>query len=226
LYNPSTGQWKTTNSMNYNRDLHGAAMLANGHVLVAGGNSNPTYPNSLSAELYSPGTGKWTVTGSLNLSHIDQQAVLLLDGRVFMGEIYSNGQWSLTSQPNASSSRIALLTNGDVLVVGGTLYNPATNTWTKTGPVGISTFGPLTRLLNAKVLLAGGEQSTYAGPRASALCALYDPSSNSWERTASLITARVDHSTTLLPDGRVLAVGGRIKPSVGIALASAELYTP
>ena len=70
--------------MMYNRERHGAALLANGQVLVAGGNSFPVYPGSLTSELYNPATGKWTVTGSLKVSHIDAEAALLQDGRVLM----------------------------------------------------------------------------------------------------------------------------------------------
>jgi hypothetical protein len=50
LYNPTTGEWTTTGSMRYNRERHGAALLTNGQVLVAGGNSNPVYPGSLTAD--------------------------------------------------------------------------------------------------------------------------------------------------------------------------------
>ena len=70
--------------MMYNRERHGAALLANGQVLVAGGNSFPVYPGSLTSEPCNPATGKWTVTGSLKVSHIDAEAALLQDGRVLM----------------------------------------------------------------------------------------------------------------------------------------------
>jgi hypothetical protein len=129
LYNVTTGNWTTTGGMTYNRERHGAALLATGQVLTAGGNSNPTYPGIVTAELYNPTTGKWTVTGNLKVSHIDAEAALLQDGRVLMAggldspsaDLYSNGQWQLTSQSNYSHliSRTALLTNGDVLVIGG-----------------------------------------------------------------------------------------------------------
>jgi hypothetical protein len=238
LYNPATGKWRTTGSMTYNRERHGAALLTNGQVLVAGGNSNPVYPGSLTAELYNPTTGKWTVTGSLNVSHIDAEATLLQDGRVLMAggvdspsaDLYSNGQWQLTSQSNYSHlvSRTAFLTNGDVLVIGGgeEFYNPANNTWATTGPVGIRLgYSPLTRLFSAKVLVAGGQQVIYRGVRPTAQCALYNASTNSWVGTGSMTTARSDHTTTLLPNGQVLAAGGTMRNGGGF-LASAELYTP
>jgi len=238
LYNPTSGKWTTTGSMTYNRERHGAALLTNGQVLVAGGNSNPVYPGSLTAELYNPTTGKWTVTGSLKVSHIDAEATLLQGGQVLMAggvdspsaDLYSNGQWQLTSQSNYSHliSRTALLSNGDVLVIGGgeESYNPANNTWATTGPVGISLgYSPLTRLFSGEVLLAGGQQVIYRGVRATAQCALYDASTNSWVGTGSMTTPRSDHTTTLLPNGQVLAVGGTVRNRAGF-LASAEFYTP
>jgi len=238
LYDVTTGKWRSTHSMTYNRERHGAALLANGQVLVAGGNSYPVNPGSLTAELYNSTTRTWTVTGSLMVSHIDAEATLLQDGRVLMAggvdspsaDIYSNGHWQLTSQSNDSHlvSRTALLTNGDVLVVGGArqdnleeFYSPANNTWATTGPVGIGglDYGPLTRLFSRKVLVAGGQQVTYAGVRTTAQCALYEVSTNSWAKTGAMTTPRSDHTATLLPNGQVLAVGGH-------SLASAELYMP
>ena len=244
LYNPTTGKWTTTGSMTYNRERHGAALLADGQVLVAGGNSTPVYPGSLTAELYNPTTGKWTATGSINVGHIDAQATLLQDGRVLMAggvgspsaDLYFNGAWQLTSQSNYTHliSRTTLLTNGDVLVVGGArqdnleeFYNPANNAWAKTGSVGISglDYGPLARLLSGKALIAGGRQATYAGMKPTAQCALYDAPTNSWVTTTSMTTPRSDHTATLLPNGQVLAAGGTVRISSGF-LASAELYTP
>jgi hypothetical protein len=46
------------------RAFHTATMLADGRVLVAGGN------NTASAEIYDPTAGSWTVTGSLNTAII------------------------------------------------------------------------------------------------------------------------------------------------------------
>src|SRR5262249_58069229 len=50
---------------------------------------------------------------------------------------------------------------------------------------------------------------------------LYDPARGTWTATGSLTVARVQHTATLLPNGRVLIAGG---VDVIDVLASAELY--
>ena len=52
---------------------------------------------------------------------------------------------------------------------------------------------------------------------------LYDPKTGTFSPTGSMTTARVEHTATLLPDGRVLIAGGIMGSTV---LASAELYDP
>ncbi|CAF0848802.1 unnamed protein product [Adineta steineri] len=66
LYNPSTGTWTITGSMNAAaRSRHTASPFTNGLVLVAGGQANgATHLNS--AELYNPSTGTWIITGNMN----------------------------------------------------------------------------------------------------------------------------------------------------------------
>ena len=44
LYNPTTGLWASTESMNYDRELQKATLLLNGQVLVTGG-----YPDGSSS---------------------------------------------------------------------------------------------------------------------------------------------------------------------------------
>jgi hypothetical protein len=126
--------------------------------------------------------------------------------------------------------RAALLTTGDVLAVGGELASWSCevfshNTWTMTHGFGTKVpSGPLTLVSSGEVLLAGGGTSYGT----TSLCALYDPSTNSWVRTGSMNDLRQAHTATLLANGQVLAAGGEVKNVSGgfTILASAEVYTP
>src|SRR5215468_9531126 len=107
---------------------------------------------------------------------------------------------TFTSTGDMSTPRVyhtaTLLTNGKVLIVGGS------------GPYS-STLPPLARVT----------------PLASA--ELYDPSSGTFSATGGMATSRLDHTATLLPNGKVLIVGGAHDISNGwYPVASAELYDP
>jgi hypothetical protein len=79
-----------------------------------------------------------------------------------------------------------------------------------------------TLLANGKVLVLGGLMSMdVTGVVSSA--ELYDPATGAFTPTGSMTEAREEHTATLLPDGRVLIVGGN---SVTDTLASAEIYDP
>jgi len=213
------------------RALHGAALLQNGQVLVAGG-TNAEGTSNATAELYSPTTGSWKATGSMFTGQ-NSPATLLPNGKMLVAggdtaELHapSTGQWISTAPLYYGASTgisATLLTNGDVLIYGNKFscyaaqfFNPSAGTWTRTGQCGNSiSHGPLTLLGNGKGLLAG-DVITYSGrafPTANSR--LYDAATNSWSVTGSLLQP-VAHSATRLLNGQVLAVGG----------SDAEIYTP
>jgi hypothetical protein len=70
-------------------------------------------------------------------------------------------------------------------------------------------------------MLAGGDNT---GGAQLASAELYDPVTETWSFTASLNTARTQHTATLLLDGEVLVAGGF--NSTDGAIVSAELYDP
>jgi WD40 repeat protein len=114
-----------------------------------------------------------------------------------------------------------------LLTAGMVVVQPCagqSGTWTETGSLnterGIHT---ATSLLDGKVLVAGGYDDNVP-PNILSSAELYDPASGTWARTGSLATARLNHTATLLPNGKVLVAGGNDNSSRG--LSSAELYDP
>ena len=129
LYNPATGIWSLTGTTATYHEYGSATLLANGQVLVAGGDDPFDFsPPALTAaaELYNPATGQWTVTGSMPSARRYQAAVLLANGEVLVagGEDSSFGS-----------------------IATAILYNPATGTWQPTASMHQSRALPLAELL-------------------------------------------------------------------------------
>ena len=124
-----------------------------------------------------------------------------------------------------------LLTNGQVLVVGGwcdsgitnsvELYNPSNASWMATGNLNTARYGHTATLLNnGQVLVTSGTDSN---GDLTASAELFNPSTGTWTNTGTLNHARWGHTATLLYDGHVLVAGG---DNDSDAIASAEIYNP
>jgi large repetitive protein len=134
LYNPATGKWTQTGSMQGAREQQSATLLPDGEVLVAGGlNEGGSCCGQFeysTAELYNPAAGTWAPTASMAAKHAGQTATLLPGGWVLVAgggtsvaEIYEPGPGIWVSPGAMSTVRThqtaTLLPNGRVLVAGG-----------------------------------------------------------------------------------------------------------
>ncbi len=245
LYNPATGNWSFTGSMNIRRVYHTETLLLDGRALVVGCFTDG-FTNS--AELYDPTTGTWSLTGSTINPHFGfHTATLLQNGKVLVSggyegteqisahaELYdpATGTWSVTGSLNVArqAHTATLLPSGKVLVTGGTntgilasaeLYDPATGNWTLTGSMNVARWRQSATLRqDGKVLVAGGmngNNNSFTNTE------LYDPTTGTWTTTSPLNIARGLHTATLLSDGSVLVAGGIDHENI---IASAETFSP
>jgi IPT/TIG domain-containing protein/Kelch motif protein len=254
LYDPSTGRFQPTGSMSVERESQSATQLKDGRVLIVGGvrslDGGFHWEALQTAEIYDPGAGTFSRTGNMNEPRYFHAATLLADGKVLVtggvgnnslasAEVYDPATGSFTPTGTMMLQRhwhsATLLPDGKVLVSGGLrettaeIYDPVSGLFTPAGSMSTSrSLHSATLLLSGTVLIAGGV-TCFGVPLACAATAtveVYDPTKGSFTRTADLAQARFWHTATLLPDGRVLLVGGA-DSSDGIhttPLGSAEIY--
>lgn len=164
-------------------------------------------------------------------------AAILLSFAVAAAPASAAGAWSPTGSLNHALEvpQSALLTSGNVLVVGGVtsagpifnaeVYNAASGTWSLTAPMvrnrGHATVQPLN---DGTVLVAGGYDASPGGFGELSSAEIYDPATGTWTLTTGPMSeTRVGGMSQLLPNGKVLVFGG----SHGAGpTATAELYDP
>ncbi|WJF90054.1 kelch repeat-containing protein [Paraburkholderia bonniea] len=219
------GTWAQGNPMNEARVSHSATLLADGKVLVAGGDLYGTWGQvRSSAEIYDPAHGTWTETaGPMNVPRAMHDAMRLktgphADAVLAIGGIATqlqskqsdrydplSGTWtwstSLMSEMHVNNQTTTELDDGTILVVGGSLPPP-------------KIFGP-----------------------AGLVTERYDPVSDTWAAAGTMQSAHVSHTATLLHDGTVLVAGGqqtitnsstteRYNPQTGMWNTTGELVEP
>ena len=217
IYDPVSGAWTATGSLQVARQGFTATLLPDGRVLVVGGAGD-----SRSAELYDPTAGTWRATAPLIFPRAVHTATLLPNGNVLViggfqranfiasAELFDpvTETWRMTAPPAVVTAHFAiLLPNGKVLAVGNRdcvhpkaeIYEPVSEQWNSTH------YPPIFGCLQRAVLLRTGEVLTTNATRAQ----LYNPDTGEWAETAGPKLVGGTHSLTVLSTGQVLAVGGQ-----------------
>ena len=168
------------------RSGHQATLLGDGRVLVTGGSDDRGMAIGV-AEMFGPLTGVWTSAAANLVPRLGHSASLLHDGRVI---VVGGLPFASACEPIGSAE----------------LYDASTDRWSMTSkipvPVGLGT--AVVSLKDGRVLVSGGGSG--CGDVYSS-AALFDPSSNTWSRAASMASAAQFHVTALLEDGRALVSG-------------------
>jgi N-acetylneuraminic acid mutarotase len=137
IYNTTTGTWSSTGSLATARLFHTAALLPNGEVLVAGGESG-SGARLTSLERYDPTSGVWTAAGSAPsaIGYPGVSATVLASGDV----LYAGG-----------------LDAGYCAAATATLFDPRTRSWEPVGNLSTGrAFASSALLPDGQALLLGG----------------------------------------------------------------------
>ena len=214
-----SAKFTPTDSMQSARGFHTATLLSNGEVLMAGGASrqDPLCDGGIvSAELYDSVSRSFSSTGKMNSRRYSHTATLLADGDVLMlGGFGSGEDCEDLGEPPVSMAEVFNTVTAS--------FSSAGNLLTKRGA------HTATLLPDGKVLVAGGgDQGGATLPfygNALSSAEIFDPISKSSIVAGDMAVARYGHTATLLPNGKVLIVGGTASYS-STPTTICELYDP
>ena len=194
IFYPQTATWVQTAPMNSSRTYHATVLLPDGNPMVLGGFTNGQYLSS--TEVFFSTAHRWidgpNIGGGAGEKRANFTATMLRDGRVFVvgGVNASNGVLNTTW-----------------------LFNPVTWTWAAGPNLKVGRHSHTATLLrDGRVFVVGGNNGLGEIGKAE----IFDPTAAvpAWQRVREdlggndLGIARLNHTATLLPDGKILIVGG------------------
>jgi hypothetical protein len=246
----------TTQTQSWDMFCNGMIVLPDGRPFIMGGNLqyDPFFGWNRTS-IYNPTTGKYTDMEDMAHGRWYPTSTILGDGRVmiFSGldelgntnpqvEIYKVGAgWAAPSTAPWTPPlypRMHLLPNGTVFYSGSTTqsrtFDPSTNTWSNV--LATTNYGG-TRLYGSSVLLPLTPANNYApkviifggGNPSTATTEIIDLSAATpaWTYGPSMSAPRIEMNATILPNGRVLTVGGSLNDEdTTTASLNADLYDP
>ena len=206
IFNPSTQTWSSAAKMQYGRYYPTVTELGDGRMMVTSGETTCNLCNAPIPEVYDASTNTWTgLSGANKDIPFYPHMFLLPDGRVMEASNYSQA-------------------------VASVVLNVATQTWSTVDPA-VLDGGSAAMYAPGKIIKSGlGRDADLSSANSVATTYVIDMTQPSpkWRQTASMASARTQHTLTLLPDGSVLVTGGGRDSSRSSATAvlDAELWSP
>ena len=210
IYDPTNWTTQFTDTIAIGNEVSPVVMLYNGKVLMT---HRPP-------QLFNPSTMQWDSAGQFvqyprmpNGDHADHELVLLSNG-----DAIAVGYKSFTANLGTFIER----------------YNPVSDSWTLGSSINpIRSRAKAVLLPDEKILVMAGYKEDALDTTSTNqwgymnLCDLYDPSTDSWRRLSRMNLQREYHCNTILvPDGRVIAVGGEGQPGNEPPFSYIEAFSP
>lgn len=186
-----------------------ATTMLDGRALVVGGPADDPAgcvgTTCQSGDVFDPTTNKFTATkGLMTESRTFVWSVLMVDGRVMV-----------TSDSSATVD----------------IYDPKTDSFSSAAMTGKHYLGQrIVRLRDGRVMVLGGDGCDGVNPcgPAQSLVDIYDPTTGKFSAGPPMKQGRSQFTAHVLPDGRVLAIGGASSSAGGVTvpLDSIEAFDP
>lgn len=236
VFNPATENLTPMNNP-FDLDIFcsGHTTLADGRVFIAGGHGFSSTIGIKNTSIFDPVGNSWTAGPSMSFARWYPNLIKLGDGRLVVlsgnitastwadtPEIYDPVANSWTTLTGISTAQVHeeeyplsfLLPTGKIFTIASSVgkayeLDPIAPTW---GAVAGQTLfnGSAVMYLPGKILYSGGGTPLDSTSPAQATAQTIDLTSPtpSWQPTSSMNSARYCHTLTVLPDGKVLAIGG------------------
>ena len=204
IFDPVTGAWTRGPDMASARWYPGATELADGRVVAFSGNATPT-AFSNTPEIYNPATNAWSALTGISTSDVQEDEYplnfLLPNGKLFV------------LAPSTGATRLldpAALT----YVPAAAAASPVRN-------------GSAAMYLPGKILASGGGPAGGSSVTDAAILDTTQPAP-AWQPIAPMAFPRYMHNLTMLPDGKVFAVGGStiVDQAVTSGSRTPEMWDP
>lgn len=265
IFDPVTELWQYQPDMLDARWYPSLAPLYDERLLIVGGGDlNTSLPNAMrtkTSEVLDPATGITVVTDTVHFGNEVSPILPLFTGKILMThrppQLFDPEtlQWELAADfvqgnrlPNGDHSdhELVLLPDGKVLAVGYKsftpgqpgvnleMYDPLNDEWTLRSNLAPTRSRAKAVLLpDKKVLVMGGQKEDANDPTPvnnwgyMGLTDQYDPATDAWRRLANMNIKREYHAiTALVPDGRIIAVGGEGAPGNEPPQSIIEAFSP
>jgi PKD repeat protein len=246
VWNPDTGQFTLTPAPF--GDVHCAAQvtLADGRVMVVGGQNVGTHIGIPTTSIFNPVTGTWSRGADMAYARWYPTLTTMADGRAFVSsgddqnkarvdtpEIYdpATDRWTSTTPKSQGLYPFTYQLPSGKLYEAGTktstsFFDATTGTWSggptaKFGSASYSESGAM--YAPGKILRAGGGDPAMNRTQVVDMTA----SSPAWEETAPMANPRRRMNTPILLDGSIMAVGGtRTSDDASQAILEGEIWSP
>ena len=197
IYDPTRNEWHEAEALNKPRARDVAVRLSDGRVLVAGG-LNEDRQSFSSTYLFDPATETWSKSGLLGTARTGAVGAALADGRALVaGGYFQNGPNPIEG---GATNAIPAVFHADLMDIDvppfatamatAEVFDPATGTWSATGPMSYARNGAsAVALADGRILVVGSKDSqsgVAVDDHATDTAEIYDPSTGRFSLAGTL----------------------------------------